>query len=221
MFSKKEDFTNNIQYKIGLRIDDLKPSDFKSIDDLSKMFQAKNNESTWKPLHFLNVYYFFKTIIENITKQNIYSNTNLNDCLNKSQQKEFIDLLEKNNIKPIEFSRPQTINKIVFLFPIITIMGSLLLSTYLITAKDFSGWIYLSGLIGLILSAVLFKITAHLKTKFNPETLLNYAKSTYVVRHKSLVKNKYTSQQLSDFMLNELCLEYKKEFSSSDSIPEN
>jgi len=221
MFSKKENFTNNIQYKIGLRIDDLKPSDFNSVDDLCDMFQAKNNESIWKPLHFLNVFYLFINTIENITNQTIQANTNLNACLNKSQQKEFINALKKNDIKPIEFSRPKTIKQIVFLFPSIAIIGSLLISTYLITAKDYSGWVYLSGLIGLILSAVLFKITAHLKTKFSPETVLEYAKSTYVIRHKTLVKNEHTPKQLKDFVLSELCLTYKKEFSSSDSIPEN
>ena len=221
MFSKKEDFTNSIQSKIGLRIEDLSSKDYNSIQDLAQLFEAKNKDSNWKPLHFLNTLSLMKKSLESITEQSIDSQTNLNTTLNKSQKQEFLNALQSNNIKPIELSRPKTIHQFVFIFPALSIMGSMLLSTYLITAKDYSGWVYLSGLVSIILSLGLFKLTAGLKVYFKPDTLFEYAKSTYVVRHKQLIKNEITTSLITDFLLEELQHFYKKDFSKTDSIPEN
>ena len=220
MFSKKEEFTNIIQYKIGERIDDLKSTDYDSIDDLANLFERKNDAFNWKTLHFLNIYYVLKENIETLTSQSINSETDLNALLNKKQKKEVIELLKRKDIKPIELSRPSLINKVVFLFPIISILGAMLMSTYLITAKDYSGWIYLSGLLGIVLSLGLFKITSNLKTQFSPNTLLDFAKSTYVIRYKKLSQTPNTKEQLLNFLLEELELVYHKKYSSTESIPE-
>lgn len=220
MFSKKEDFTNIIQFKIGERIDDLQSKDYDCIDDLANLFQKKNDEFNWKPLHFLNTYYFIKAQVEKLTSKSISSETDLNDILDGKQKKELLVILKNNNILPIEMARPKFINQIVFLFPVAAIMGSMLISTYLITAKDYSGWVYLSGLIGILLSIGLFKITSKAKKQFKPSSLLEYVKSTYVIRHKTLSKASNTKEQLIMFLLDELELVYKKKFSSTESIPE-
>ena len=81
--------------------------------------------------------------------QKINSENDLNKLLNTKQQKE---ILKDHGVQPIESSRPKFINQIVFLFPALALLGSFLFSTYLITTKDYSDWVYLSGLMGIILS---------------------------------------------------------------------
>lgn len=221
MFSKKEEFTNSIQFKIGERIEDLKPSDYGTIEELGDLFQQKNDEFNWKTLHFLSLYYPIKEKIEAITTKEIHSETDLNSLLNGKEKEELIEFLKSQKIDPIEMSRPKIVNQIVFLFPVLGILGSMLISTYLITAKDYSGWIYLSGLIGIILSLGLFKITEKLKVQFKPNTLLGYVKSTYVVRYKTISRKPHTRQQLIQFLLDELEMIYDKRFDATETIPEN
>jgi len=221
MFSKKIDFTDSIQYKLGERFDDLKESDYKTANDLVKLFDAKNKESKWKNLHFLNLYYFMKDGLESITGSKLHSYSNLNDILNADQKIEFEILIKSKGIEPISKSRPSGIRSILFLLPAILILAPLLLSTYFITAKDFSGWLYLSALFGAIITFGFIFITKGLKKQFSPNTLLDYAKSTFVVRYKTLSQHKHSTQQLENFILDELNIEFDKSFEINSIIPDN
>ncbi len=219
MFSKKEDFTNTIQYKIGLRFDDLHAESYQSINDLADIFINKDTKAKWKSLNFLNLYYQAKEFLEKETNQTINSTTNLNELLNKEQKQAFISFLNHNQIKPIEFLRPDGINNMIAWFTIFGILVPMLLSTYLVTKLDITGWVYLSGLVGIVIWLIIINLTKPLKTKFNPPTFLDYIKSTYVIRYKTLNQNSLNPQLVKQFINNELQLIYNKSFNFEEKIP--
>ena len=221
MYSKKDDFTNTIQFIIGVRQESLESKSYQTINDLAEIIQHRNDEQKWKPLHFLNTYYLIKNKVEDLISSPIKSSSNLNEILSKSQRFELMSYLKENNIKPTELTRPKTINQIVFMLPPALIMGALLISTYLITAKDFTGWIYLSGLVAIVISVGLMMLTTKLKTKFIEDNLVEYAKLTYTTRHKSLVDIKNTKAQLIQFLTDEVENEFGKKLSPTDIIPES
>ncbi len=219
MFSKKEDFTNTIQYKIGLRFDDLHAESYNSINDLADIFINKDAKAKWKSLNFLNLYYQAKAFLEKETNQTINSNTNLNDLLSKNQKQAFISFLNQNQIKPIEFLRPDGMNNLLAWFPVFGILAPMLVSTYLVTKLDITGWVYLSGLVGVGIWLILINLTKPLKTKFNPPTFLDYIKSTYVIRYKTLSQTDINPELVKQFINDELQLVYNKSFLFEENIP--
>lgn len=222
MDSRKEEFTNTIQFLIGERIENLEANSYSTIEELSQLFQAKSDSLNWKSLHFLNIYYTLKSKIEGLTsKENIRSTTNINKALTKIQKSEFINYLNENEIKPPEFERPATLEKLVYLFPVPAVLGTMLVCTYYITKHDYSGWIYLLGLVGVTVSVLLIVLTAPLKNRFKTDNLLDYAKLTYTIKHKVYCKQPNTKAQLIEFLTDELEVEYGKRFSSTETIPEN
>jgi len=219
MFSKKEDFTNTIQYKLGIRFDDLTSKSYQNINELADFFIEKNKTSKWKTLNFLQTYYHHKSFLEEETNQTLNSNTNLNQILNKHQKTNYFEFLKQHKISPIELSRPNYINTLIIWFPIIGVLGVMLISTYLITKKDWSGWTYLSGLVGIIIWLLIIHLSKPLKTKFNPELFLDYIKSTYVIRYKELSKKELSPQLVKQFIQDELLQLYNKTFSFEENIP--
>ena len=222
MYSKKEEFTNTIQFLIGVRIENLEASSYKTIEDLAKLFQAKNDKVGWKALPFLNIYYTLKSKIEDLTStENIRSTVDVNKLLSKTQKLELIAYLTKNEIKVPEFERPSKLETLVYLFPVPAILGTLLVCTFFITKHGYSGWIYLFGLIGLVVSILLLVATAPLRTKFKEDTLVEFAKLTYTIKYKTYVDTPHNSEQLIRFLTDEFEVEYGKRFLLNEIIPEN
>ncbi len=222
MYSKKEEFTNTIQFLIGERIENLEASSYKTIEDLANLFQVKNDKVGWKSLHFLNIYYKIKSKVEDLTSiENIGSTADLNTLLSKTQRLELIEYLNENKIKVPEFERPATLERLVYLFPVFAVMGTMLVCTYFITKHDYSGWIYSFGLIGLALSALFLVTTASLRTKFKEATLVEFAKLTYTIKYKSYAGTPHTTEQLIRFLTDEFEVEYGTRFSLQEIIPEN
>lgn len=221
MFSKKEDFTNTIQYKIGIRFDDLNAGSYKSVNDLAQLFINKDKSVKWKSLNYLDLYYKAKDFLEKTTHKKINSETNLNDLLDKTSKQQFVEFLKSNQIKPIEFFRPNTLNNILTWFPIVGILGPMLIATYLVTKHELTGWWYLKGLAGLIIWLLLIFVTKSTRTRFNPATFLDYIKSTYVIRYKTLSNVPLNEGLVKQFIKDELYKTYQKDFNDEEEIPEN
>ncbi|MGV6862154.1 MAG: hypothetical protein ACWA41_10300 [Putridiphycobacter sp.] len=221
MFSKKEEFTNSIQFRIGIRHDDLTTNSYTTINDLCDFFIQKNNESNWKTLPFLNLFFETEQYLKEELNQDVNFDFNLNDKLDGNQKKAFLDFIESKNIKPIEQSRTNGLNNIIAWFPVFGILGPMLISTYLVTAKDITGWIYLSGLAGLMIWLALIKTTQLSRKRFNPEHLLDYIKSTYTIRYKTLSQNEVNPELVKQFISKELSAIYGKTFDYSEEIPTN
>ena len=221
MDSKKEEFTNTIQFLIGQRIENLEAKSYNTVKELATLLQTENDKKNWKPLHFLSIFYKIKEKIEQLTSNKVKSTTNINQLLNKTQKEELSKYLIESNIKTTELMRPSTLNTIVFLFPVPAIMGTMLICTYFITKHDYSGWIYLSGLVGIALSLTLFLVTAPLRTHFKEDYLVDYAKLTYTIKQKDYCKIPNTTVQLIQFITDELEVVFGQRFSETESIPEN
>jgi len=222
MYSKKEEFTNTIQFLIGERIEDLEASSYSNIEELTQLFQIKNDKLSWKSLHFLNIYYLLKSKIEElISEKNIKSTTNINKVLGKTQKIELVDYLNTKHIKPPEFERLSPLDNLVYIFPLPAILGTMLICTYYITKYDYSGWIYLFGLVGLGMSMLLLVLTVPFKNRFKEDSLVEYAKLTYTIKHKKYVNTPNTHAQLVLFLTDELEVQFGKRFSPTETIPEN
>jgi hypothetical protein len=222
MYSKKEDFTNTIQFLIGERIESLEANSYSTIEELAKLFQDRNDKLKWKALSFLNIFYLIKSKVERLTStENLKSSANINKLLSKSQKMELMAYLKENKIKPPELERPAPFENLIYLFPIPSILGTMLVCTYYITKHDYSGWIYLLGLIGLALSMLLLIGTAPLKNRFKEDNLVDYAKLTYTIKHKVYCQNPNTKEQLIQFLTDELEVAYGKRFLPTEMIPEN
>jgi len=222
MYSKKEEFTNTIQFLIGERIEDLEASSYSNIEELALLFQTKNDKLSWNSLHFLNIYYTLKSKIEElISEKNIKSTTNINKILSKTQKHELVDYLNTQHIKTPEFERPSPLKNLVYIFPVPAILGTMLICTYYITKYDYSGWVYLFGLVGVVMSILLFVLTIPLRNTFKEDRLVEYAKLIYTIKHKVHVKTPNTHSQLVLFLTNELEVEFGKRFSPTETIPEN
>lgn len=222
MYSKKEDFTNTIQFLIGERIEDLEASSYVNVEELATLFQERSDKLAWKSLHFLPIYNLLKSKVESLTGQTeIKSTLDLNKALNKSQTTELVAYLNENSIKVPEFERPSPLESVVYIFPVPAILGTMLVCTYYITKHDYSGWIYLSGIVGVVLSVLFIKLTAPFKTNFKEDSLVEYAKLIYTLKHKDYVGSPNTRGQLIDFLTNELEVAYGKRFSPTEVIPEN
>lgn len=222
MYSKKEDFTNTIQFLIGERIENLEASSYSTVEELAEQFQVRNDKLQWKALHFLNIYYVLKEKVESLTSvKKVQSTVNINKVLNKSQKAELMSYLKENDIKPPELERPSPFESLVYLFPVPAILGTMLVCTYYITKHDYSGWIYLLGLVGLVLSVLLVVGTAPLKNRFKENSLVDYAKLTYTIKHKAYCDKPNTKAQLIEFLTDELEVTYGKRFSPTEIIPEN
>jgi len=222
MYSKKEEFTNTIQFLIGERIEDLEASSYSNIEELAQLFQIKNDKLSWKSLHFLNIYYLLKSKIEELVPEgNIKSTTNINKVLSKTQKHELVDYLNNQHIKTPEFERSSPLEKLVYIFPVPAILGTMLICTYYITKYDYSGWVYLFGLVGIGMSVLLLALTVPFRNKFKEDRLVEYAKLIYTIKHKVHVKTPNTRAQLVLFLTNELEVTFGKRFSLTETIPEN
>ena len=222
MYSKKEEFTNTIQFIIGERIENLEASSYNNIEDLAALFQAKSDKTHWKSMHYFPIYYILKTKVQELLgKENVLASINLNAELNQSQKIELMNHLKDNKIKVPELTRPALLEKLIYLFPLAAVMGTLLICTYYITKYDITGWIYLFGLLGLILSVLLIVLTKPLRNQLKENSLIEFAKLTYAIKHKDHVKNANTKKQLIDFLTNEVEVAFGKRFTPTETIPEN
>jgi len=218
MYSRKEDFLSQLQYKIGDRWEDIDSEHTESAKSLINFLQSRHNQSKWPFLNFLPFYTNLKSSIEKEIGKNITSSFNLND-LKSEQRKNIISCIDTEEGINLEMKRPKMIHQFIFIFPLIGILGSMLMSTYLITSKDASGFWYLSGLLGLIISLLLFNMTKKLKSNFSPNLLLDYSKSYFVVNIQVLKIN-YSNKMLEKFILDELELHYNESFNLDSKIPD-
>lgn len=218
MVSSKEDFLDQLQFKIGHRWPELNPHAITTITDLTAFIEEKNKLSAWKFLRFLPVYEGLKSFLKADCGVDATINYNLNN-LPKADKKKFVQFLEENFGKPLVFKRPEIIQNVVFLLPIALILFPLLISTYLVAGKDVSGWVYLSGLFGLGLTFAAFQLTAPLKSIFSPAELLSYSKSFYVVNNQNLTSNP-SSEMLTSFLCEAASHHFKQDFSAESRIPE-
>ncbi len=216
MYSKKEDFLNQLQFELGHRWPNLDLNSVDTIDSIADLITKKHNSSKWPFLRFLPFYFGLKSWIENKTGNKVRSNFDLNN-LSKSDKVEITSFIESNFEKPITFRRPNIIKTIVFLAPLLLVFAPLLISTYLVTAKDFSGWLYISALIGLLLSLALFKITAGIKNSFSPPTLLDYSKAFFVVNNQRIIEDA-TREDLVNYLCASAEDFYKEPFTSNSQI---
>ncbi len=214
--NQKDYFLNQLQFKIGDRWDDLNPDTIKNVNDLKVFIKNRNSHSAWPFLHFLPFYFDLKEQVSKLVNQEVSGNFNLNK-LNNTQKKELSNFIAKNYAPPLTMSRPALLQKIVFIFPALAVLGSLLISTYLITALDYSGLWYITALVGLVLSYLLFESTKGLKNHFKPASILDYSKAFLVVNHLHF-SNEFNEKQLESFILEELALFYKKDFTPTATI---
>ncbi|MFD1552743.1 hypothetical protein DNU06_08745 [Putridiphycobacter roseus] len=213
---QKEDFLNQLQFKIGDRWENLKPETINNVQDLKTYIIDRNARASWPFLHFLPFYFALRKQVSKMINQPVSGNYNLNQ-LSKSQRQALNNFISEEYAKPLTMSRPKTLHQIVFLFPLVTVLGSLLISTYLITGLDYSGLWYFSALIGLILSLLLFEKSKKFKNQFKPARILDYAKSFLVVNHQQYPTG-YEESQLETFLLEELTEFYQKEFTPTATI---
>ncbi|MFK8046123.1 MAG: hypothetical protein AB8B72_11555 [Crocinitomicaceae bacterium] len=217
MYSKKEDFLNQLQFELGHRWPELEVNSVETIEDIAGFVLKKNKSSNWPFLRFLPFYFSLKNWLALKTGKNISSEFDLNS-LSKPDKIKLAEYTENKFGKPIEFRRPSTLKKIIFLVPLILVFVPLLVSTYLITSKDYSGWLYISALAGLLLTLALFKVTEGLKNNFDPSSLLDYAKSFYVIHNQ-----KMTEEATKTEVINYLCASaeqfYKQPFEPNSQIP--
>ncbi len=217
MFSKKEDFLNNLQYEIGDRFNDIENTELNTANDIVSILTQRNEKAPWKFLHFLPVYFFLKSKVEVLTDQNISTDFNLN-TLSTEHKRELRIAVEKEYGQSFEFRRPKLLRNFVFLFPVFGVLGALIVSTYMVTLKDASGWVFLSGLAGIILSLLFFTGTKNFKTKFYPDRLLDFSKSFYVINH-AFTPRQNSKQELENFILEALRERFDDSIGLSDSIP--
>ena len=218
MNSKKEDFLNQLEFELGHRWSDSDMQSLTTLAELEKCIFKKSDKSKWHFLRFLPIYSQSKKWIEKQIGESVSTQFDLN-TLKTSQKAELIRFLTEKFGKPLAMRRPVFIQKVIYTLPILLIIVPLLISTYLITAKDVTGWIYMSGIIGLLLTIGAFKITESTKKQFSPNTLLEYSKAFYVVNNQSISKNA-SREDLLDFLCAAAERFYKQPFTSSSEIPD-
>jgi len=213
---RKEDFLNQLQYKIGDRWEDMKSESIQNVNDLKTYILNRNAHSPWAFLDFLPFYFDLKDQVSTMVGSPVNGDFDLNQ-LNMSQRKKLEEFISKRYATPLTLSRPKMLHQFVYLFPLVTVLGSLLLATYLITALDYSGLWYLTAALGLILSIALFEGTKKFKQNFKPATILEYAKAFLVVNHQQYTSH-FEEIQLENFITEELSSYYNKPFTSSMTI---
>lgn len=217
MQSQKEDFLNQLQFEIGHRWPNLDIDSISTISDLVNYISERHQHSKWPFLRFIPIYSAIKQFISNHTNSPVSADFDLNS-LDKEGKRELNKMLENNHGTPLTFRRPSVIQNIVFLLPILLILLPLLISTYLITARDMTGWLYLSGLIGLLVTIGAFKITKPLKNQFSPKTVLEYSKAFYVVNNQLISENP-SEEAITEFLCDAAERFYKMPFKLSSEIP--
>ena len=215
MFDRKEDFLNGLRFKIGDRSSEFDIR-VNSAKDLVEFYSLRHQKSLWPFLNFLPVYFKLKTHLEGLIGSDVTTDFNLNSLIS-SDKAELDNFLGKEFGHHLEKKRPKSIELFVFIFPVFAILGALLVSTYLITVKEYSGWTYVSGLAGFLISLGLFRFTTGLKTKYHPETLVEFAKAFYVVHHQQITIE-VTQQQIETFVLDELETYFKRPFDLEEEI---
>jgi len=215
MLSKKEVFLNDLQFKIGDRTSNTDLA-FETAEDLSKFFISRHEKANWPFLNFLPVYFRIKQQLETIIGKPVGSDFDLN-LLTSLEKVELNQFLSQEFKHPLALQRPKFIHTIIFIFPLFAVLGSLLVSTYLITALDYSGWTYLSALIGFILSFLLIQGSKGLKNRFSPSTLLEYCKSLFVI-HNQTINTSPTSDLVERFILDQAEISFNKRFKASDKL---
>jgi len=217
MYSKKEDFLNQLQFELGHRWPELEIESVDTIQDILAFILMKAQGSKWPFLRFLPFYFSLKKWLESKTGQNITSQFDLNS-LNKTDKAELTQYITAEYVAPIEFRRPSTLKKVIFLTPLVLVLVPLLLTTYLVTAQNYSGWLYTSALAGLILTFGLFKATNGMKRKFDPPTLLEYSKSFYVI-HNQKMTTEASNTEVVDYLCASAQEFYKQPFEPNTQIP--
>lgn len=216
MVSKKENFIDELQIKIGNQFYRENENHLNTGHDLVEFFLERHQKSNWKFLNFLPFYFETKQEVEAIFKHELDGEFDLNE-LSKSDKASLDKHFDAKYSLNLVLKRPQLLHQFIFIFPLITVLGCLLISTYLITVKDYSGWIYLSALSALLISLALILFTQKMRTKFHPKTILEYCKFFYVIHHQN-IKKEFKRNQLETFILNELTSSYGSSITLNDSI---
>lgn len=218
MYSKKEIFLDQLQFELGDRWPELDYSSISTINELTDFVLDRQVVSHWPFLSFLTFYTHAATFIEQEKKIAVSSNYDLNN-LSKSEKIKFIQFIEASFGKPLVFRRPKKLVKFIFIFPILVILLPMLISTYLITTLNYSGLLYLSGLIGLLLTVGLFKITEPFKNRFSPSSLLEYSKSLFVINNLKQVEAP-SREVLIGFLCQSAKSSFQSDFKAETIIPE-
>ncbi|MFK8036941.1 MAG: hypothetical protein AB8B74_01525 [Crocinitomicaceae bacterium] len=216
MLSKKENFLDQLQFELGDRWPQLDYNSISTVDELADFIEGRQATNPWPFLKFLTFYTKANQLIEKKKQVDISSNFDLNK-LTKSEKVEFIQLVKEFG-QPLLFRRSKKLSIFVFTFPVLTILTPLLISTYLVAALNYSGWLYLSSLAGLLLSIGLFRLTESLKNKFSPSSILEYSKSLYVINNQ-----KWTQEPSREMLIYFICQSakaiYQTDFKSESIIP--
>ncbi len=219
MSTKKEDFFSKLQFDLGDRWPELDPNDISTIDQLADFIIKRSKINPWPFLRFLTYFNACQTFLSGLLKQAVSPYFNLNE-LSVKEKNAFISFTKAEFGEPLAFRRPKTMRTVVFVFPILAILLPMIVSTYLITAKSYSGWLYLSGLIGLIISIGAFELTKRFKKRIEPDALLEYSKSFYVIHNQKLTEEP-SRDQLLDLICQIAKSYYKIDFSADSTIPES
>lgn len=217
MSSKKEDFIFQLQFNIGDRWPDIDLDTIHTISDLAVFIEHRNKVNKWHFLRFLPMYLQVKSWLSKLMSKDISKDFDLNS-LSKTHKAELQQYVEENFGKPLTYRRPTTLHALVFTGPVAFILFPLLISTYLVAAKNFSGWIYLSALVGVLVTLLLFKITEPLKTKYSPNTVLQYCKSFYVVNNQKISEDP-SREMLVTYLCEEAEAFYGNKYTEHSEIP--
>jgi hypothetical protein len=218
MSTKKEDFIFQLQFDLGDRWPDLEVSSVQTIDALADFILKRNVSSKWHFTRFLPIYQALTNWLKTHTNHTISANFDLNS-LSKVEKKDLLTYIQQSLGTPLTFRRPPALHTLVFVAPVVLILLPMLISTYLVTGLDMSGWVYLSGLLGLGVSLALFALTTPQKALFHPATLLQYSKSFYVINNQQITKDA-TKAQIIDYLSEAGSDFYKKSIVATSIIPE-
>ena len=218
MNTKKEIFLNQLQFELGDRWPELNSDDLKTIKQLSDFIRERAKINPWHFLRFIPYFLKAQDRLSGLRGESVNLHFDLN-TLSKNDKSTFLSFTNDEFGAPLTLRRTKPLKTAVFIFPLVIVLLPMLISTYLITVKSFSGWFYLSGLVGLVLSIGLFSITNRLKNRFEPHSLLEYAKSFYVIHNQTLLEDP-SEDQLINFICQAAKNYFGTDFTADSVIPD-
>lgn len=191
-----EDRIYELQYFTGYRITDEENPIFSSVEEVAPWFaQRIQDKKDIDRTIGLHIFEKLKHKVEELTGNKVSPSEDLNGILNNNQKQSLYNSFsEEFNIQLTPMTLPPAlINFLVFLSAV-GIFGGLLFSTYAVFSLLWSGWIFLTPLIFLILTLLALAGMKNSKSYIAQQNLVDLAHSTHVIEKQNLNSDLHLSE---------------------------
>ena len=201
----------NVEKAFGITISNFEAEKIATVGDIHTIVWRNVQGRQSMRCKSQQLYYKLRYILINkfqVERDDMEPDASLNDLFPKTNRRSLYRKLEKElQLKLPELTLPTLWTNSLIITGIILIPGTLVAALVLVNSFDYTRWLYLLPVLGIVLTLFFSNILDSVRTVFQPETVKTYVQKVLSLNYTTLTQESGINRKEMEIMINNIIAE--------------